>query len=93
MGRRPQAAPAHLRAHARRARRRRPPTSLFVGDTWGPDVDGPRAVGMRPLYLRRDGHWPDATAPDEPAAEDATVAPDLRGLLDLVRRLAESEPT
>jgi putative hydrolase of the HAD superfamily len=41
-----------------------PPSEVvFVGDTWGPDVVGPRAAGMTPVYLRRDGHWPDETAP------------------------------
>ena len=39
---------------------------VFVGDTWGPDVDGPRALGMTPLYLVRDDHWPDTTAPASP---------------------------
>ena len=39
------------------------PGTVFVGDTWGPDVAGPRAMGMTPLYLSRDGHWPDPTAP------------------------------
>ena len=31
--------------------------ALFVGDTWGPDVEGPTAAGIRAVYLRRDGHW------------------------------------
>jgi putative hydrolase of the HAD superfamily len=54
---------------------------VFVGDTWGPDVEGPRAMGMRPVYLDRAGHWPDATAPDDPAADAAvTILPDLSGL-------------
>ena len=37
--------------------------AVFVGDTWGPDVDGPRALGITPVYLERDDHWPDTTAP------------------------------
>ena len=53
---------------------------LFVGDTWGPDVVGPLEVGFRPLYLRRPGHWPDATAP--PTQDGVAVAPDLTGILD-----------
>jgi putative hydrolase of the HAD superfamily len=53
---------------------------VFVGDTWGPDVVGPRAMGMTPVYLRREGHWPDTTAPADPAAEAAVVT-DLRGVL------------
>src|SRR4029453_18159367 len=31
---------------------------VFVGDTWGPDVAGPRAMGMTPLSLSRDRHCP-----------------------------------
>jgi putative hydrolase of the HAD superfamily len=58
--------------------------ALFVGDTWGPDVVGPRAVGMTALYLRREGRWPDDAAPDDPAAEGVPSAPDLTAVLDLV---------
>ncbi|MGI8797000.1 MAG: HAD family hydrolase [Acidimicrobiia bacterium] len=58
--------------------------ALFVGDTWGPDVEGPRAVGMAPAYLARDGHWPDPGAPDKPARDDVPVLEDLRGLLTLL---------
>ena len=57
--------------------------ALFVGDTWGPDVEGPRAVGMAPVYLSREGHWPDPGVPDEPETE-VPVVRDLRGLLDIV---------
>jgi putative hydrolase of the HAD superfamily len=57
---------------------------VFVGDTWGPDVVGPRSMGMRPVYLQRDGHWPDPTAPNDLTAGDVTMAPDLRTLLELV---------
>jgi putative hydrolase of the HAD superfamily len=59
-----------------------PDVTLFVGDTWGPDVVGPRAFGMRPVYLRREGHWPDDTAPGV-LDDDVVVAPDLRILLTL----------
>jgi putative hydrolase of the HAD superfamily len=62
-----------------------PNEALFVGDTWGPDVEGPLAAGIRAVSLRRDGHWPDGTCPhDEPALTGTPVLPDLRGLLDLV---------
>jgi len=57
--------------------------ALFVGDTWGPDVEGPRAVGLQPVYLARDDHWPDPGAPD-PADPDVHVVADLGGVLDLV---------
>lgn len=56
---------------------------VFVGDTWGPDVVGPRAIGMTPVYLRRAGHWPDDTAP-QTLDEGVAVAGDLTAVLDLV---------
>jgi putative hydrolase of the HAD superfamily len=59
-----------------------PTDVLFVGDTWGPDVAGPLEVGLRPLYLRRDGHWPDGTAP--PTADGVAVAADLTGILEVL---------
>ncbi len=59
-----------------------PAETVFVGDTWGPDVAGPRAMRMTPLYLSRDGHWPDPTAPEELDAERVAVIPDLRAVLD-----------
>jgi putative hydrolase of the HAD superfamily len=58
--------------------------ALFVGDTWGPDVVGPRSVGMTALYLRREDRWPDNAAPADPAAEGVDTAPDLNAVLDLV---------
>ena len=61
-----------------------PADVLFVGDTWGPDVVGPRAMGMTPLYLQRDGHWPDTTTPADIDAEGVETAPDLRRVLDLL---------
>ena len=61
-----------------------PARTLFVGDTWGPDVVGPQALGMSSLYLLRVDHWPDPTSPDEPAAE-AYCANDLRATLELTQ--------
>lgn len=61
-----------------------PTEILFVGDTWGPDVVGPLAAGMSPVYLERDGHWPDATRPDDASGVEVTVLRDLRGLLPLL---------
>jgi putative hydrolase of the HAD superfamily len=55
----------------------------FVGDTWGPDVDGPRALEMCAIYLEREGHWPDPTLPSAPAQKVARVR-DLTGLLELL---------
>jgi putative hydrolase of the HAD superfamily len=66
-----------------------PTEALFVGDTWGPDVEGPLAAGIPAVYLRRAGHWPDGTCPlDEPAAAAVPVLADLTGLLDLVDGVA-----
>jgi hypothetical protein len=39
---------------------------------------------MTPVYLRRDGHWPDDTAPANIDPDEVVVAPDLRSVLDLV---------
>jgi putative hydrolase of the HAD superfamily len=62
-----------------------PDDVVFVGDTWGPDVEGPTAVGMRAVYLERDGHWPDATAPDDAVqARDVTRIKDLSELLGVL---------
>jgi putative hydrolase of the HAD superfamily len=58
-----------------------PGEALFVGDTWGPDVAGPRSMGMTPLYVFRDGHWPDPTAPQDPEAEGVPRVRDLGGVL------------
>jgi putative hydrolase of the HAD superfamily len=55
---------------------------LFVGDTWGPDVVGPIEAGFRPLYLRRDDHWPDSTAPPDP--DGVAIGSDLTAVLDLL---------
>src|SRR2546423_7122215 len=30
-----------------------PADALFVGDSWGPDVEGPAALGMRPVHVWR----------------------------------------
>ncbi|HEU5301514.1 MAG TPA: HAD family hydrolase [Acidimicrobiia bacterium] len=61
-----------------------PEDVLFVGDTWGPDVVGPRQLGMTPLYLQREGHWPDTTAPADVVDDPVATAPDLRRVLDLL---------
>jgi putative hydrolase of the HAD superfamily len=58
--------------------------ALFVGDTWGPDVEGPRAVGMTPAYLSRDEHWPDPGAPREADSSGVAVVRDLGGVLELL---------
>ncbi len=61
-----------------------PDDTLFVGDTWICDVEGPRAAGMRPVYLRRSHFGVDDTAPDDHHEQDVHRAADLRGLLERV---------
>jgi putative hydrolase of the HAD superfamily len=59
-----------------------PTEALFVGDTWGPDVEGPLAMGMTPLYISRPGHWPDPGAPSR--STSVPVLEDLSGVLRYV---------
>ena len=61
-----------------------PSACVFVGDTWGPDVEGPTAVGIPAVYLRRPGHWDDPGAPREVGHRVLAVLPDRGGLPDLV---------
>jgi putative hydrolase of the HAD superfamily len=61
-----------------------PDKTLFVGDSWGPDVAGPREYGMQSVYLRREGHWPDPTAPADITAEGVRIIADLRGIFEAV---------
>jgi putative hydrolase of the HAD superfamily len=60
-----------------------PEEAVFVGDTWGPDVAGPRACGMEAVYLERVGHWPDATVPEH-GRDGVTVIAELSGLQELL---------
>ncbi|MGH9188882.1 MAG: HAD family hydrolase [Acidimicrobiales bacterium] len=60
-----------------------PAEVLFVGDTWGPDVAGPLALGMRAAHLRRPDHRHEGDGlPALP--EGASRIADLRAVLDLV---------
>jgi putative hydrolase of the HAD superfamily len=61
-----------------------PSEALFVGDTWTCDVEGPRALGMEPVYLRRPHFGNDHTAPEQPdptvtRTTDLNIVPDLLG--------------
>lgn len=58
-----------------------PGEALFVGDSWGPDVEGPLAIGMTPCYISRPDHWPDPGAPSD-AAERVIVVDSLTGVLE-----------
>ena len=56
-------------AHTLEQLQREPDEVLFVGDTWSCDVDGPRAAGIRTIYVRRPHFGPDVTLPPGTAAE------------------------
>lgn len=57
--------------------------AVFVGDSFGPDVEGPLAVGISAaVHVYRDGEEPPRPAPPLPAG--ATRVADLRGVLDLI---------
>lgn len=64
-----------------------PADALFVGDTWTCDVEGPRAAGLRAVYLRRAHLGVDKTAPIDHHAQDVHRADDLRAVLDLTSQL------
>ena len=59
-----------------------PAHALFVGDTFGPDVEGPVAYGMRALHVWRDDV--EGSPPGLPPG--ATRSPDLRAVVGLVGR-------
>ena len=64
-----------------------PEDALFVGDTWTCDVDGPRAAGMRAIYLRRAHLGADHTAPEPPQRPaDVHHAHDLRAVETILSR-------
>ena len=60
-----------------------PRETLFVGDTWSCDVEGPRSIGLEPVYVRRLHLGPDKTAPDGHETQDVHQSTDLRILRDL----------
>jgi putative hydrolase of the HAD superfamily len=60
-----------------------PADAVFVGDTWSCDVEGPRAMGFLPVYVRRVHLGPDATAPEDRHDQDVHQTTDLKLLLDL----------
>jgi len=61
-----------------------PEDALFVGDTWSCDVEGPRAMGFEPVYVRRLHLGPDSTAPDDRHEHAVHQTTDLNLLLDLI---------
>ena len=60
-----------------------PSDAVFVGDSWGPDVEGPLAVGMRPMHLWRP-EWADERDPPPPVTDGVVRISDLRKVLPLV---------
>ena len=64
-----------------------PEAALFVGDTWTCDVEGPRAAGLRVVYVRRAHLGTDKTAPTDHHTQDVHRADDLRAVLDLTAQL------
>ena len=59
--------------------------ALFVGDTWSCDVDGPRAAGIRAVYLRRTHFGPDVTRPDDyDRQSDVAQATRLDAVLEVI---------
>lgn len=56
---------------------------VFVGDSWGPDVEGPAAMGMRPVHVWRP-EWDGEREPPPPITDGVVRVPDLSGLLTLV---------
>ena len=57
--------------------------TVFVGDSFGPDVEGPLGVGIpTAVHVYRPGEEPPRAAP--PLPEGAVRVNDLRGVLDIV---------
>ncbi|MDQ4134363.1 MAG: HAD family hydrolase [Actinomycetota bacterium] len=61
-----------------------PADAVFVGDTWGPDVEGPLAAGLRPVHVCRNGASDVATEPPPPLIDGVRRFPDLRGVIEVV---------
>ena len=57
--------------------------AVFAGDTWYPDVEGPRAAGLRPVHVWRAGD-PWVADPPPPLPEGVRRVTDLREVLDLL---------
>jgi putative hydrolase of the HAD superfamily len=57
--------------------------AVFVGDSWGPDVEGPRAVGMRAVHVARPDHDAAGHPPDAELPADVVRVADLWPLVEL----------
>jgi len=60
-----------------------PTDVVFVGDSWGPDVEGPAAMGMRPVHVWRP-EWDGQREPPPPITNGVVRVADLSGLVNLV---------
>jgi len=60
-----------------------PTDVVFVGDSWGPDVEGPRKMGMRPVHVWRP-EWEGERESPPPITNGVVRVPDLRGLVEFV---------
>ncbi len=61
-----------------------PDQAVFVGDSWGPDVEGPLSAGLRPVHVWRDGD-PAFSATPPALVDGVRRIADLRGLVPLTR--------
>ena len=63
---------------------------VFVGDSWEPDVRGPRRVGMTAVHVWREderrGQRPPALQPGDHRVSDLT------GVVDIIDRLGGTRP-
>jgi putative hydrolase of the HAD superfamily len=57
--------------------------ALFVGDSWGPDVQGPAALGIRAVHVWRP-EWEHERDRPPPVSNGVVRIPDLTGLLPLL---------
>ncbi|POM25290.1 Phosphatase [Actinomadura rubteroloni] len=57
----------------------RPDETVFVGDSWHADVEGPLAVGIAAIHLCRPGERPHEGRPDVPRASSLSDVLDLVG--------------
>jgi putative hydrolase of the HAD superfamily len=58
--------------------------AIFVGDSWGPDVEGPLALGMRAVHVARpDHHAPDGLPPISALPPEVVRINDLRPLVEI----------
>jgi putative hydrolase of the HAD superfamily len=58
--------------------------AVFVGDSWGPDVEGPLALGMRAVHVARpDHHDPDGLPPIDQLPPEVVRVADLRPLVEI----------